>query len=293
MSLTTNMSLDKPTPSVSTGPGWASSINGDLDLLDIHDHSTGRGVKVTQAGLNITGDLTLNSNKLLACTALQLATGTAAVLGVSTDGTDLFFKDGGSTSIKITANGRVGPCLAGDYGQTGFTAQLKYTNSTTLYEMFSDAGVTYANLKALSLTLSAGALTMAAASISAAGNLAAVDMVGTGKLKFGNQLLLTPGTHFKTVPTGGGTYTVGAGDFAIMCDATSGSFNINLPALSASDGRILIFKISSATNSVTLVRSGSDKIDGTAANINVVGTAGAHGVVRILADLTNGSWWLI
>ena len=64
-----NMNLIVPIPSTGVtgtgdvGPGYAQNISNDLlTTIDTHDHSSGKGVQVTPAGLNINADLSFNNN---------------------------------------------------------------------------------------------------------------------------------------------------------------------------------------------------------------------------------------
>ena len=59
---TTNMNLDKPQIGVET---WARAVdlgNLNIDKIDLHDHSHGKGKPVPTAGLNIDEDLTFNTH---------------------------------------------------------------------------------------------------------------------------------------------------------------------------------------------------------------------------------------
>jgi len=108
MALTPNMSLDKPTPSVDAGPAWATRLNADLDLLDSHDHSTGKGIKITPAGLNVNSDLVLaNTARLRQVGGLGLiAGGVVENNQLRTDGTELFYRDGVGNLVTLTSAGR-------------------------------------------------------------------------------------------------------------------------------------------------------------------------------------------
>lgn len=108
MSTTTpNMGLIKPTPSVDAGPGWATSLNADLDALDAHDHSAGKGTKITPAGININADFPQNGQRITGSGGVQLQTGAATqVRQLRTDGTDLQFVDNASNLVTLTNNGR-------------------------------------------------------------------------------------------------------------------------------------------------------------------------------------------
>ena len=59
------MGLDLPTPTVTLGPAWATQLNAALEVVDAHDHSTGKGTKVPTGGLNINADLDFNTFGLL------------------------------------------------------------------------------------------------------------------------------------------------------------------------------------------------------------------------------------
>lgn len=49
---TTNMGLDLPTVGVTTGPDWATMINNAFETVDAHDHSSGKGVQISNAGIS-------------------------------------------------------------------------------------------------------------------------------------------------------------------------------------------------------------------------------------------------
>ncbi len=57
---TTFLNLDLPTVSVTLGPTWASQVNAAFEVIDSHDHSSGKGVQVPTAGLNINASLDFN-----------------------------------------------------------------------------------------------------------------------------------------------------------------------------------------------------------------------------------------
>lgn len=61
------------------GPGYAQEINQALTLIDAHDHSSGKGIAVTQNGLNITGPLTLQTNPLTNATYANFTNQSAAL----------------------------------------------------------------------------------------------------------------------------------------------------------------------------------------------------------------------
>lgn len=72
MATTSNMGLTLPDVSVTLGPTWASQINSDLTLLDQHNHTSGFGVQIPTAGLNIDGDLGFNNHAISGLSYLKL-----------------------------------------------------------------------------------------------------------------------------------------------------------------------------------------------------------------------------
>ena len=110
---TVNMILDLPTVSVTLGPEWAQDLNAALTLVDAHDHSTGKGVKVTPAGLNINGDLTIGSSNLTNVKSTRYTNNASTLVGASdlravyVTGGDLYYNNGGGTAVQITSGAAV------------------------------------------------------------------------------------------------------------------------------------------------------------------------------------------
>jgi hypothetical protein len=57
---TTFMNLDLPTVTVTLGPAWATALNAAIEVVDSHDHTSGKGTRVPTAGININADLDFN-----------------------------------------------------------------------------------------------------------------------------------------------------------------------------------------------------------------------------------------
>lgn len=93
-----------------------------------------------------------------------------------------------------------------------------------------------------------------------------------------------------TTAAASATYTVGSGDFFKTLDATSGAFNVNLPAATGT-GRTLSWRaINTNANVVTIKPAGSDTIDGVPST--TVGAAGSGAVWQALQliDAATGAW---
>jgi hypothetical protein len=83
------------------------------------------------------------------------------------------------------------------------------------------------------------------------------------------------------------TYTAAAGDHTILCDATSASFDIDLPAAASHTGRILVIKKINAANTVSIDPNASELIDGSSTSVDL--TTQWSG--RVLQS--NGTSWFV
>lgn len=113
MSTTANMNLNLPTPEVTLGPEWATALNTALDLVDSHDHTSGKGVQVPTAGLNIDANLDFNENKATNLAAVQLQNLAAPDAGalnansVQIVNGDLWAINGAGVAVQITSGSTV------------------------------------------------------------------------------------------------------------------------------------------------------------------------------------------
>lgn len=125
-----NMSLPVPIVGVDLGPQYAIDINSCLSILDSHDHSSGDGVRISQAGINLTGDLPFNGFNATNLRTTRYAS-QGAPLAVASDlgcvyvvTNDLYFNDGLGNQIRMTQSGGV----AGTPGSiAGLTAPASAT----------------------------------------------------------------------------------------------------------------------------------------------------------------------
>lgn len=122
-----NMGLTVPIASTGAsgtgdvGPGYATNISTDLStLIDAHDHSAGKGVQITPAGMNINADLTIANNNLTNLRGVRF-TSQASALAAAGDlrevyvkSGDLWFVNAAGVQVQVTngsglATGPVGP----------------------------------------------------------------------------------------------------------------------------------------------------------------------------------------
>lgn len=109
-----------------TGPGYASNISNDLlTTIDQHDHSSGKGVQITPAGININADLPLASNNLTQARAVRFSSQASALAGVG-DVSEVFVKTGdlwyinsSGVLVQITNGSNLATGSQGPVGPTG------------------------------------------------------------------------------------------------------------------------------------------------------------------------------
>ena len=88
----------------------------------------------------------------------------------------------------------------------------------------------------------------------------------------------------RVVFLGAGTITVGA---YIRCDASAGAFALTLPLSNNLDGRALVIKkIDSTANAVTVTRQGSDLIDGATTQV----LSSQYDSISIVSDDDANTW---
>lgn len=107
------MNLTLPTPSVTLGPTWASQINTAFETIDLHDHSSGKGVLVPTSGLNINANLNFGGYKPYALLSTQFTSQSVALSGathansVYVNNNDLYFVNGSGLGVQITSGGAI------------------------------------------------------------------------------------------------------------------------------------------------------------------------------------------
>lgn len=110
---TPNMNLVKPTPSVTIGPTWAQMLNTMMDVIDAHDHSSGKGVKVGPSGLDINANLPFQNHKATDLYSAQLYSQVAAITGspeagsLQNVGGNLYWINGSGSAVPVTSGGSV------------------------------------------------------------------------------------------------------------------------------------------------------------------------------------------
>jgi len=113
MAITSFMSLDLPTPSVTLGPQYATDNNAAFTKVDAHDHSSGKGVRVPTSGLNINANLEFNSNKAIELLSSQYIANPSTLTGSTNANSiysvlgDLYWTNASGSAVQITAGGSI------------------------------------------------------------------------------------------------------------------------------------------------------------------------------------------
>ena len=105
---TTNMNIVVPTVGVTTGPTYANLVNAAFDTVDAHDHTTGKGVRIPTAGINMNADLEFNGYSALEIDSIAFELGGADGINRSAfvNGSgDLYYKNNNGTDVQITSGG--------------------------------------------------------------------------------------------------------------------------------------------------------------------------------------------
>ena len=152
--LSPNMSMPIPIPGQDPGPDYALNLNSCLTIADGHDHSSGNGVKVSPAGLNISSDLSFLNNNAIQMRALTF-TSQASLLSdlrsAYVQGLDLYFNDGVGNKIRITQSGGVAGS-PGSISSLTSPASASYVAGSSTF-VWQSAASTPANLDAASIIL--------------------------------------------------------------------------------------------------------------------------------------------
>lgn len=133
---TPNMNLVQPTVGVDTGLTWENSTNSNAQVIDQHNHTSGNGVQIPPSGININAPLPFNNNTAtgLQGTVFQDQTSLATLRAIYTIAGNLYFNDGSSNIIQITAGGTVNATSSGIHSGTAtasFSAGVLVVNAAS------------------------------------------------------------------------------------------------------------------------------------------------------------------
>lgn len=125
--LSPNMNLPIPSVGSEQGPNYAFDVNNSLTLLDQHDHSPGRGVQITPAGLNLNTDVSFLGNSAINLNSVVLLSNpndtTLQSIFVAPGSetpaiNDLWYLDSAGNAVQLTSNGIVNSTAAAIPGES-------------------------------------------------------------------------------------------------------------------------------------------------------------------------------
>ncbi len=220
--LSPNMNITVPIALVRTGPAWASDVQTALyTTIDGHDHSNGKGARITPSGLNINADLTFASFNATTLRSARFASqGSALNLGTdigclyNVNG-DAFWNNASGTAVQLTARGVVATPPAYNL-KTLSTAPYVIPSSENIGEYwFSAAVVSSITLPQVSSVLSGRTYLF-------------VDYLGTSE---SNPVSLTPnGTDTINGTNAAYTFSLKSGVWLVTTDGATGWIAIPLGA---------------------------------------------------------------
>lgn len=244
--LSPNMFLRIPSVGADEGPDYAININYDLlNIIDTHDHTTGRGAPLTPLSFDINTNLSFNNHFATDLAGLTLIaqsiTPTTGTVYRSVN--DLFFVDGLGNNIRITQAGGI----AGTPGSiSGLVAPASATYSPGSQTFVWQSNINIAaNMDAGSLLLrnlspnSTFALTLQPPAALASNYAITLPLppAGPGVLSPAFMVMDYQGTITTGIPTAGGIVAANVSPTAgILGTQLSASANILGSQLSAAAG---------------------------------------------------------
>lgn len=148
MSVTPYMGLLLPTPSVTSGPLWATQEVTAYNVIDGHTHLSGSGVPIVSAALNINADLPFNAYNatLLRTTRFSDQTTTLSEDSdldcVYSSGGNLYWNNGDGTPVQITdGTSLAATSLGGISGLSGTTGSASFSTGTSGFTWLQDTNL--------------------------------------------------------------------------------------------------------------------------------------------------------
>jgi hypothetical protein len=142
----TNMLLPVPIVGVDPGPDYALNINNCFFFVDEHDHSPGKGLRITPSGLNINTALTFTNNPATNLSFINFnSQGSVSTLkSLYVVNNDLYFTDGNGNAFPLTASGGVAG-TPGSIGSLIAPASVTYNSGTQTF-IFAATATQAANI---------------------------------------------------------------------------------------------------------------------------------------------------
>jgi hypothetical protein len=142
------MSLVLPIPGLELGPQYAIELDTALTVIDQHNHTSGQGLPIPTAALDINADLSFNEFNLTNIRG-SIFNNYGSPLSLVTDKNivyvssgELFFNNAAGQQTQITLNGAVDTSNSGNIqGMAGTNASVVYTNINGTFSFYSNTGI--------------------------------------------------------------------------------------------------------------------------------------------------------
>jgi len=152
-----NMNLKVPIVGITEGTKWAEYVNVSFEIIDSHDHSQGRGQKITQSGIrfNNTFDWASQGGENCSFIAFSSREDDPQIRSLYFKEEDLYVKTGSGGVVRLTLAGGFNSQLLGGIGGDYITsgALVSYDSFLGQYLFESDASGIYANIQTGSITV--------------------------------------------------------------------------------------------------------------------------------------------
>lgn len=297
--MTPYMAMDLPVPGTTAGGAgalylWAEKLNTALeDVVDGHDHSSGKGTRVPTSGININADLEFNgydatelrSTRFEQQSSVAASDDIACLYVLSSTG-DLYYRNAGGTQIRLTSGGAVNAAGLSANTYNGINKVADYTilpgDTETHFRFDTTAATRTATLPAAS-GVSDGRFYLLASSTGA--NSLVVAPAGADTINGSASSI--------TVRGYGGAYVVRTGTTSWLAYEVGGILNgATVPeAGSLTTGNVLQVSGSAALSYAALnLAGGSNYVTGVLPAANLASaTTGAQGAVVLAQDLSGTS----
>lgn len=132
---TAAMGLTLPVVGVTPGATAGTNIVDNFNIIDVHDHSSGKGVQVPAAGLNINAALSFGNQKAFNLSFVQLVSQGASPVGandrpnVHVLNGDLYYTNSSGTAVQITNAGSISG-TSGSIGGLASPASAQFATNT-------------------------------------------------------------------------------------------------------------------------------------------------------------------
>jgi len=170
--MTPNMNLVLPVPNVTVGPEWSVALNAALDLVDSHDHTSGKGAPVPISAIDVNTDLNMSGRNIGGVRASRLQNQAAPIASSGLDqrctyssGGELYYNDAEGNQVRITNNGSVDVSATGAFQDLSAPASAIYIPSQGKFQFDKDtnerASGAFSSVSLSAGTASANSVTLA------------------------------------------------------------------------------------------------------------------------------------